>query len=147
MKTTSKETCSFHLHIFLDTVEIFLLLCINELLWHMSSNIESTEQALNSAFLKQKPERKEIELFKKEFISLLGCINESETGEFYKNLMIDFLNSVYYKDRHYINTKGRADLVIYSENASNSSVGVLIEVKSRGKKNWKKFRTSLSGYH
>ncbi|MDR0872438.1 MAG: class I SAM-dependent DNA methyltransferase, partial [Prevotellaceae bacterium] len=92
--------------------------------------ITTAKQALNPAFLKQKPERKEIELFKKEFISLLNRINEKETEEFHKNLMIDFLNSVYYKDNHYINTKGRADLVICNGKTPESPVGVLIEVKS-----------------
>jgi len=41
----------------------------------MTSNIKSPKQALNPAFLKQKPEGKEIELFKKEFIDLLDRIN------------------------------------------------------------------------
>ncbi|MDR0828648.1 MAG: Eco57I restriction-modification methylase domain-containing protein, partial [Prevotellaceae bacterium] len=91
---------------------------------------QTPKQALNPAFLKQKPERKEIELFKKEFIALLDRINEKETEEHHKNLMIDFLNSVYYKDNHYINTKGRADLVICNGKTPDSPVGVLIEVKS-----------------
>ncbi|MDR0546586.1 MAG: class I SAM-dependent DNA methyltransferase, partial [Dysgonamonadaceae bacterium] len=94
------------------------------------ANIKSAKQALNPAFLKLKPERKEIELFKKEFIALLDRINEKESEEFHKNLMIEFLNSVYYKDKHYINTKGRADLVIHNGNNADSPVGVLIEVKS-----------------
>ncbi|KAA6309678.1 hypothetical protein EZS27_038882, partial [termite gut metagenome] len=59
----------------------------------MSSNIKSAKQALNPAFLKQKPERKEIELFKKEFITLFNRINLKESEEFHKNLIKDFLNS------------------------------------------------------
>ena len=39
------------------------------------SVIKSPKQALNPAFLKQKPERKEIELFKKEFIKLLDVVS------------------------------------------------------------------------
>ncbi|MDR0683429.1 MAG: Eco57I restriction-modification methylase domain-containing protein, partial [Dysgonamonadaceae bacterium] len=96
----------------------------------MSSNIKSTKQALNPAFLKQKPERKEIDLFKKEFIDLLDRINLKESEEYHKNLIKDFLNSVYYKDKHYINTKGKNDLVIHNEDDTTSSVGVLIEAKS-----------------
>jgi hypothetical protein len=96
----------------------------------MASNIKSTKQALNPAFLKQKPERKEIELFKKEFIALLDRINLKESEEFHKNLVTDFLNSVYYKDNHYINTKGYTDLVIHNGKTPDSSVAVLIEVKS-----------------
>jgi len=96
----------------------------------MASNVKSPKQALNPAFLKQKPERKEIELFKKEFIVMLDRINLKESEEFHKNLIKDFLNAVYYKDKHYINTRGRADLVIHNGNNTTSSVGVLIEAKS-----------------
>ncbi|GHV05964.1 hypothetical protein AGMMS50229_09920 [Campylobacterota bacterium] len=96
----------------------------------MQNTVKTPKQLLNPAFLKQKPERKEIELFKKELIALLDRINERESEEFHKNLMIDFLNSVYYKDNHYINTKGRADLVICNGKTPQSPVGVLIEVKS-----------------
>ncbi|MBF0647901.1 hypothetical protein IR083_03590 [Dysgonomonas sp. GY75] len=52
-----------------------------------------------------------------------------ESEEFHKNLITDFLNSVYYKDNHYINTKGYADLVIHNGKGTKSPVGVLIEVK------------------
>ena len=95
----------------------------------MQANIKTPKQALNPAFLKQKPDRESIELFKKEFISLLDKINDAESEEFHKNLMIDFLNSVYYKDNYYINTKGRTDLVIHNSKSTDSPVGVLIEVK------------------
>ena len=99
----------------------------------MTSNIKSIKQALNPAFLKQKPERKEIEFFKKEFINLLNHIKnteEKETEEHYKIDVMNFLNAVYYKDKHYINTKGKTDLVIHNENDVTASVGVLIETKS-----------------
>ena len=96
----------------------------------VNNRIKSPKQALNPAFLKQKPIRAEIELFKKEYISLLDRINEKESEEFHKNLMKDFLNAVYYKDKHYINTRGRADLVIHNGKDTNSPVGVLIETKS-----------------
>ncbi|GAB6010389.1 DUF7149 domain-containing protein, partial [Dysgonomonas reticulitermitis] len=95
----------------------------------MQTIIKTPKQALNPAFLKQKPDREEIELFKKEFISLLDKINDSESEEFHKNLITDFLNSVYYKNKHYINTKGYNDLVIHNGKDAKSPVGVLIEVK------------------
>ena len=95
----------------------------------MQNNIKTPKQALNPAFLKQKPDRKEIELFKQEFISLLDKVNDTESEEFHKNLIIDFLNSVYYKNNHYINTYGRTDLVIHNAKDMTSPVGVLIEVK------------------
>ncbi|PXV64045.1 type II restriction/modification system DNA methylase subunit YeeA, partial [Dysgonomonas alginatilytica] len=95
----------------------------------MQTIIKTPKQALNPAFFKQKPDREEIELFKKEFISLLDKINDSESEEFHKNLITDFLNSVYYKNNHYINTKGYNDLVIHNGKDAKSPVGVLIEVK------------------
>ncbi|MDR1829544.1 MAG: Eco57I restriction-modification methylase domain-containing protein [Candidatus Fibromonas sp.] len=96
--------------------------------------ILSLKQSLNPAFLKQKLERREIELFKKEFIALLSHINPKESEEFHKNLIKDFLNAVYYKDKHYINTKGKTDLVIHNGNSTASPVGVLIETKSPANK-------------
>jgi hypothetical protein len=92
-------------------------------------NIKTPKQSLNPAFLKQKPDRCSIELFKKEFISLLDKTNDIENEEFHKNLIIDFLNSVYYKDNHYINTKGRSDLVVHNSKSADLPVGVLVEVK------------------
>ena len=94
------------------------------------SPIKNIKQVLNPAFLKQNPNRAEIELFKKEFCKLLENVNLNESEEFHKNLIKDFLNAVYYKDKHYINTKGRSDLVIHNENSTASPVGVLIETKS-----------------
>jgi hypothetical protein len=52
-----------------------------------------------------------------------------EGEEHHKNLVIDFLNKTYYQSKHYINTKGRKDLVIHNGNDSKSSVGVVIEAK------------------
>jgi len=92
--------------------------------------VKTVKQALDPAFLKQKPNREQIELFKKEFKNLLDKINQNETEEFHKRLITDFLNAVYYKDKHYINTKGRNDLVIHNDNNPNSFVGVLIEAKN-----------------
>jgi len=85
--------------------------------------------SLNPAFRKLKPNREEIELFKHELIQLLDRIKEHESEEYHKNLVIDFLNSTYYKNNHYINTKGRSDLVIHNGKEPNSPVGVLMEAK------------------
>ncbi len=48
-------------------------------------------KALNKAFLKVKPNRTEIEGFKANLIQLLDRTNETESEEFHKNLVIDFL--------------------------------------------------------
>jgi adenine-specific DNA-methyltransferase len=87
------------------------------------------KKALNKAFLKVKPNRTEIEGFKTNLITLLDRTNERESEEFHKNLVSDFLKDTYYKQNHFINTKGRNDLVIHNGQNANTSVGVIIEAK------------------
>ncbi len=86
-------------------------------------------QALNKAFLKLKPTRAEIERFKAHLIALLDRTNDRESEEFHKNLVSDFLKDTYYKQTHFINTKGRNDLVIHNGLHAGSSVGVILEAK------------------
>ena len=86
-------------------------------------------KALNKAFLKLKPNRSEIEIFKTNLIQLLDRINDKESEEFHKNLIIDFLKKTYFEPNHFINTKGRTDLVIHNGNNASSTVGVIIETK------------------
>ncbi len=86
-------------------------------------------KALNKAFLKVKPNRTEIEGFKTHLINLLDRTNDTESEEFHKNLVSDFLKDTYYKQNHFINTKGRNDLVIHNGQNANSTVGVIIEAK------------------
>lgn len=86
-------------------------------------------KALNKAFLKVKPNRTEIESFKTNLIQLLDRTNDTESEEFHKNLVIDFLKKSYYDPNHFINTKGRNDLVIHNGNNAGSSVGVIVEAK------------------
>lgn len=87
------------------------------------------KKALNKAFLKVKPNRIEIETFKSNLISLLDRMNDKESEEFHKNLVSDFLKNTYYKQNHFINTKGRNDLVIHNGSNPESPVGVIIEAK------------------
>lgn len=95
------------------------------------SQQKKIKQVIKPAYLKIRPERSQIELFKEEFIQLLDRIknNPKETEEFHKNLIIEFLNATYYRNKFYINTLGHNDLVIHNGDKSSSSVGVLIEVK------------------
>lgn len=95
----------------------------------MTFKLLTPRQALNKAFLKAKPNRDDIESFKQHLIELLDQINEKETEEFHKNIIIKFLNAVYYSHNHYINTKGRNDLVIHNGKDAKSTVGVIIETK------------------
>ncbi|MEX2595266.1 MAG: DNA methyltransferase, partial [Anditalea sp.] len=112
-------------------------------------------KALNKAFLKVKPNRNEIEGFKANLIQLLDRTNDTESEEFHKNLVIDFLKSTYFHPDHYINTKGRNDLVIHNGDKAKDSVGVIIEAKkptnksemiSTGKLNAKAFQELVLYY-
>jgi hypothetical protein len=91
-------------------------------------------QSLNYAFLKIKPHRDAIEHFKIHANKLLNAVKANESEEYHKNCLADFLKDVYYKDKHYINTKGRNDLVIYNDKDTASFVGVIIEAKSPSNK-------------
>jgi hypothetical protein len=95
----------------------------------MKINELKPRKALNKAFLKVKPNRTEIEGFKNNLITLLDRTNDTESEEFHKNLISDFLKDTYYKQNHFINTKGRNDLVIHNGQNANSTVGVIIEAK------------------
>lgn len=95
----------------------------------MTLNQLKPRKALNKAFLKVKPSRADIEGFKTNLIQLLDRINDAETEEFHKNLVIDFLKKTYYDPNHFINTKGRNDLVIHNGNKAQTSVGVILEAK------------------
>ena len=95
----------------------------------MDLKILPPRKSLNKAFLKVKPNRTEIENFKTNLIQLFDRTNETESEEFHKNLVSDFLKKTYYDANHFINTKGRNDLVIHNKDKAKSSVGVIIEAK------------------
>jgi len=95
----------------------------------MKLNELRPRKALNKAFLKVKPTRTEIEGFKTNLLTLLDRTNDTESEEFHKNLVSDFLKDTYYKQNHFINTKGRNDLVIHNGQNANSTVGVILEAK------------------
>lgn len=95
----------------------------------MELHLLKPKKALNKAFLKVKPNRTEIEGFKSHLIQLLDHINDDESEEFHKNLVIDFLKKTYYDPNHFINTKGRNDLVIHNGDKASTPVGVIVEAK------------------
>lgn len=96
----------------------------------MNINLLEPRKALHKAFLKIKPVRTHIELFKTQLIAVLNSCNEKESEEFHKNLVIDFLKKTYYDPNYFVNTKGRNDLVIHNGKDAKSNVGVIVEVKS-----------------
>jgi len=100
----------------------------------MKLNPVKPRKALNKAWLKTKPNRLEIEVFKQNLQQLLGHISETESEEFHKNLVSHFLKNTYYHDRFFINTKEREDLAIYTGKNAESQVGVIIEAKKPSNK-------------
>src|SRR5688572_24434986 len=95
---------------------------------------QSPKKALK-AFLKQKPLRSEIDLFKVNLIALLDKISiiekqpKDESEEHLKNNLRDFLRDTYYRDTNAINTKDKKDLVIHLNKTTDSDVAVIIEAK------------------
>jgi len=87
------------------------------------------------AFLKQKPLRSEMDLFKLNLTALLDKISvienrpKDESEEHLKNDIRDFLRDTYYRDSHAINTKDKKDLVIHIGKSTVTDVGVIIEAK------------------
>ena len=115
-----------HLHFINQTL---LASKTQKLLLPMHPKHLKPKQALNKAFLKANTGRQKIEKFKVNLIQLLDRIDDGESEEFHKNLVIDFLKKTYYEPNHYINTKGRNDLVIHNGEKARSSVGVILEAK------------------
>lgn len=58
-------------------------------------------KALNKAYLKQKPDRKKIDTFKANLIELFDNINDSESEEHHKNLMLDKNNYTFIKKNYH----------------------------------------------
>ena len=102
-------------------------------------------KALNKAFLKIKANREPLECFKVNLIQILNSINEKETEEFHKNLVIDFLKKTYYDPNYSINTKGRNDLVIHNGKDATTPVAVIIEAKSPSNKSEMITAANLNG--
>jgi adenine-specific DNA-methyltransferase len=91
--------------------------------------MKKVRQSINKAWLKVKPNRSDIDCFKRNLIQLIDRINENESEEHHKKLVSDFLEETYYRGNHYINTKGRNDQVIHNGKEPESTVGVIIEAK------------------
>jgi len=97
--------------------------------------ITQTPKKALKAFLKQKPLRSEIDLFKTNLIALLDKISiiekqpKDESEEHLKNNIRDFLRDTYYRDTNAINTKDKKDLVIHLGKTTDTEVGVIIEAK------------------
>ncbi|MCX6276652.1 MAG: hypothetical protein NT004_00975 [Bacteroidetes bacterium] len=99
----------------------------------MKLTLLSPRKSLNKAYLRIKPFRTEIDLFKRNLIKLLDGLDETESEEHLKNDLNDFLRDTFYQ-KFYINTKSRNDLVIHIGADAKSFAGVLIEAKKPSNK-------------
>ena len=100
----------------------------------MEITLLNLRKSINKAYLKVKPNRTQIETFKINITNLFDQIKESESEEFHKNIISEFLKNTYYSPNNYINTKGRSDLVIHNGKDSSTTVGVLFEAKKPNNK-------------
>lgn len=97
----------------------------------------STRKALNPAYRKHKPLRKEVTTFIEKLNECIEAVKLSdekgESEEHIKSHFKDFFTNTFYKD-NYINTKDRIDLAIYLDSTANSDIGVIIEAKKPSNK-------------
>ncbi len=100
----------------------------------MQLELKQPVQTLNSSYRRANLGLAQATTFKNNLSKLLTGINDKETEENQKNIVIEFLKNTYYKDLHEVNTKGRQDLVIHNDKTAKSSVGVIIEVKRTSNK-------------
>jgi len=87
------------------------------------------KDSLSKAFQKQSLKRNNIELLKTELTKLFGYIDENQDEDYHKNLIADFLKSVYYRDKYIINVNKEQDLVIRLGNNTKDKVGIILEFK------------------
>lgn len=87
------------------------------------------KQALNKAYRLIKPKRPEMEVFKKNLITLLDQIDEKESEENVKIHLMNFLRDTFYNPIFHVATKGRTDFVVHTGKDAATPAGVLFEVK------------------
>ncbi|MBB6002134.1 Eco57I restriction-modification methylase domain-containing protein [Arcicella rosea] len=67
--------------------------------------------------------------FEQTLVQKYALLNEKESEENQKKLMVDFLEEAFYTPNYHINTKGRNDTVIHKGKSPKDTVGVIIEAK------------------
>ncbi len=87
--------------------------------------VTQTPKKALKAFLKQKPLRSEIDVFKTNLIALLNKVSviekrpKDKSEEHLKNDLRDFSLDTYYRDTNAIKTKDKKDLVIHLHKTIN----------------------------
>ncbi|KAB8152416.1 hypothetical protein EZY14_013460 [Kordia sp. TARA_039_SRF] len=97
----------------------------------------NTRKALNPAYRKHKPLRKNVTNFTTQLQSCIDAVKLSdsngESEEHIKAHFTKFFKSTFYAD-NYVNTKDRIDLAIYLDSTAKSDIGVIIEAKKPSNK-------------
>ncbi|MBM2816429.1 MAG: class SAM-dependent methyltransferase [Ignavibacteria bacterium] len=101
----------------------------------MILDVKKPIDSLNKAFWKQGCNVDDIKSIKNNLKILFKRIKEDEREENQKNLIIEFLKDVYYKNLYEVNTLRNIDLVIHNGKSSSDSVAVIFEVKSTSNTN------------
>lgn len=100
-------------------------------------NKTNTRKALNPAYRKHKPLRKDVNQFVEALKQCIQIVKHSddtgESEEHIKSHFNQFFKNTFYKD-NYINTKKNIDLAIYTGETAKSDVGVIIEAKKPSNK-------------
>lgn len=100
-------------------------------------NKTNTRKALNPAYRKHKPLRKDVTYFTSQLVECIEAVKLSddngESEEHIKSHFKEFFTNTFYKG-NYVNTKERIDLAIYTDATANSDVGVIIEAKKPSNK-------------
>ena len=100
-------------------------------------NKTNTRKALNPAYRKHKPLRKDVTEFTRNLVECIESVKLSddngESEEHIKSHFKDFFSNTFYSN-NYVNTKDRIDLAIYTDATANSDVGVIIEAKKPSNK-------------
>ncbi len=94
----------------------------------MKLKIKIPVQSINPAYKKEKVSRTNFENFKTNLQTIINKIDDNESEEHLKNLLIQFFKNTFYQNNE-VNTKGRTDLAIYAGNDNKSNVGVIFETK------------------
>ena len=101
----------------------------------MIPSVLTPKDALAKIYLRERIVLSDFQKFQKALNNFRAKTSETESEEFNKNLVAEFLREAFYRGTNLVNTKERIDLAIYSGKDASSDVAVLIESKSPSNKN------------
>lgn len=95
----------------------------------MNFQRKEIKATINPAYLRLPIAKASFDNFCSKLVQMKSQINTSETEEHNKNILRDFLQGTFYNEFP-INTSGNVDLAIFNGKNSNTSIGVIFELKS-----------------